>query len=616
MITAARVALLDPHTVNQIAAGEVVERPASVVKELLENALDAGARRIEVELEGGGVRLVRVRDDGEGMSRADAELALHRHATSKIRSAADLARVRTLGFRGEALPSIASVSRFSLSTGLGDGLRWRLVKEGAGPVGVEATSGPRGTEVSVEDLFWNVPARAKFLKGPARELAACVEVVGKAAVARPDVAFSLRHGSSKLLATSGSGEAREAIAGVWGREAARALFEIEAAREGARVRGFVSPPHFTKPTRARQWFFVNGRPVRSRLLSASLDHAYRSLTPENRHPLAVLLVEVDPDLVDQNVSPTKAEVKFWHEGAIFDLVRRAIRDALLGQGMVPEATALLRVNEALARIRSGPLVAPLLEPEEGPPSPLGDEGRPVAGAGEPEGVFSVGGAEALSELPTASAPRAGEAPGEEPPTENARRFDRMRAGLRVVGQVMGTFIVAENEEGLLLIDQHVAHERILYERIRDARRGAEAERQALLSPELLELGAAAAAALGERLDELREAGFEVEPFGAGSFLVRAVPAMLRDREALAILRDLAEELAESPGPRERSVLDELWIMAACKLAIKAGDPLGRAEMEKLVFDLARTENPYLCPHGRPITIVLPKRDLLRKFKRS
>lgn len=687
-----RVRLLDSRTVDQIAAGEVVERPASVVKELVENALDAGARRVEVRVERCGKKLIEVRDDGCGMSEADARLALLRHATSKIGSLEDLERATSLGFRGEALPSIASVSRFSLSTGEEGGSRVRLFldSDGSQPVWASAPeAGPQGTTIRVEDLFYNTPARLKFLKTDATELGQIVEVVSRYAVAYPEVAFRLEHGESLLVRTDGSGDRLAAIAEVWGRETARALVEVRVQVGHARIEGFVSPPHFTRATRSHQWLTVNRRPVRSRTLTAALDQAYRALTPDRRFAVAVLDVSIDPALVDVNVSPTKQEVKFEREGLAFDALRAAIKGALLESGMMPSAEALARANAALAGASQTGLSegnfggspsggdGGMVYPSRGVPewAPGGAVAGPTAGLqggfdakgdvvpqampqggarpgprwmGRPEGGLLPVASDAEVELWRPAAPTgvalagapsiegvpgafvSGFGPAAAPPSPGQARAEFL-AGLRVIGQMMATFILAENRRGLLIVDQHVAHERILYEHLWASRGAGAIETQRLLVPVTLELDRRQAAVVGERLEELRQVGYELEPFGtggaSGTFLVRAVPAAFRGRPPVEALRDLAEQLASGADGGEGgagthvvgclpSAREAVFAMAACKMAIKAGDPLGMPEMERLLLDLADSENPYLCPHGRPITLVIERHDLLKKFKRA
>jgi DNA mismatch repair protein MutL len=585
------IRLLDPHTVNQIAAGEVVERPASVVKELVENALDAGARRIEVELRDSGRTLIRVRDDGCGMSLEDAGIALQRHATSKIRSADDLLEVTSLGFRGEALPSIASVSRLTLSSAQEDGLRNVLEVSGGEMRALPGSAGPRGTEVTVEDLFFNTPARLKFLKSDTTELAACLEVLGKCAIGHPEVAFTVTSNGQIALQTSGSGDMIEAISGVWGRELARSLAEVDSSVAGLRVQGYVSPPHVTKPSRAFQYVFVNRRPVRSRTLTAALDQAFRDLTPERRYPVLALHIEIEPSRVDVNVSPTKSEVKFQHEGQAFDALRYAIRSALMEHGMMPSAEGLAAANEALEALKpAAPLWAPGL---------LGSS-APVFAAVEAGQAFAA------------------QAPASASPGIQSERypFGELLEGLRVIGQAMNTFIIAETARGIVIIDQHVAHERILYEYLCGLKGPSAVERQALLTPETLHLDRRSAVLLRERLKEVEQVGFDLESFGGESFLIRTVPAALRGKDPVKVLRDMVDELVDCAVSRRLApTREQIWITSACKMAVKAGDPLSHAEMEKLIVDLASTENPYLCPHGRPITITLGRDELLRKFKR-
>lgn len=583
-----QVRLLDAHTVNQIAAGEVVERPASVVKELVENALDAGASKIEIELLDSGKSLIRISDDGCGMTLEDAQQALQRHATSKITSADDLLGVQTLGFRGEALPSIASVSHLTLSTADADGVRVVLRVDGSTLLEPTRTAGPKGTTVAVEELFYNTPARLKFLKSDTTELGACVEVVSKLAIGYPSVCFRLTHNGQEALQTSGSGDLLGAIADVWGREMARTMAELDSTVGGLRLRGFVSPPHVTRPTRAYQYIYVNGRPVRTRTLTAALDQAFRDLTPEKRFPLVVLMIDVDPGRVDVNVSPTKSEVKFMNEGQAFDGIRISIKSALMEHGMLPSAAGVAAANEALRE--AGVLWT------------------------HPQLAYDPSAVDA-SILIQAPLPASGI---ESPSIKNEQYpFGDLLDGLRVIGQVMKTFIVAETTKGIVIVDQHVAHERILYEYLCGLKGSSAIEKQALLVPQTLHLDRRSAVLLREKLDEVVRVGFDLEPFGGESYVVRAVPAAIRNKDPLKILRDLIDELVDSSVTRRLvPTREQIWITSACHMAVKAGDPLSHAEMEKLIVDLATTENPYMCPHGRPITITLTVNELMRKFHRN
>ncbi len=629
-----RVRLLDPRTVNQIAAGEVVERPASVVKELVENSLDAGAKRIEIDLEGCGKRLIRIADDGVGMSPEDARMALERHATSKLRTVDDLGGVATLGFRGEALPSIASVSRFRLATSDGSEARCVIRVDGGrfDEGGAAFEPGPQGTEVVVEDLFFNTPARLKFLKSDATELSACLDAVVKAALARPDVAFQVRHNGKLALRTTGSGDLLEAIVDAWGRDIARPLLPVDAVAAGIHVVGFAGQPHATRPTRAYQLVFVNGRPVRTRTILAALDQAFREFTPERRYPAVVLDLRLDPSRVDVNVSPTKSEVRFEHEGAAFDAVRHAVRSALHAHGLVPgaegpglagQALRLAETPNLLDQPASDDAFARLLgfgrplgqdpplpsEPGERPWTPFGQSGS--------GGAFGHGASrndlDFQAQMPLGA--HAG-LPETDPPSEGKCPFDFLLRNMRVVGQLFNTFILVETARGLAIVDQHVAHERILYEYLCGMRGKAAIETQELLEPQTLHVDRRAAALLEERLDEIRAVGYAIEPFGAESFLVRSVPAAVKRGAAIKVLQDLADELVDGVvSQRLQPTREKIWITTSCKMAVKAGDPLGMAEMERLIVELATTENPYTCPHGRPITVLISPDELMRRFKR-
>jgi DNA mismatch repair protein MutL len=601
--SAPRIRLLDPHTVNQIAAGEVVERPASALKELVENSLDAGATKIEIELIDSGKGLICVRDNGRGMSAGDAAMALQRHATSKIGSVEDLNHVGSLGFRGEALPSIASVSRMTVASAENDGLRTVLKVDGGVVREPSGAAGPRGTEVTVEDLFFNTPARLKFLKSDTTELGQCLEVVSKYAIAYPNVAITMVHNGQQAIRTSGSGDMLEAISDVWGREMARSLAEVDTEVSGMRIRGFVSPPHVNRPTRAYQYLYVNGRPVRTRSLTAAMDQAYRDLTPERRYPVIALMVEVDSERVDVNVSPTKSEVKFEREGQAFDSIRLAIKSALMHHGMMPNAEGVAAANEALRAIER----AGTVDDYRGASAVYAVPGDGNAGTMHPA---STG---AILEAPLPAS-------GITAPSQlNAERypFGDLIEGLKVLGQAMDTFIVAETRRGIVIVDQHVAHERILYEYLCGLKGESAIEKQPLLVPQTLHLDRRSAVLVREKLDEIVRVGFDLEPFGGESYVVRAVPAAIRSKDPLKILRDMVDELVDSSVTRRLiPTREHIWITSACKMAVKAGDPLSHAEMEKLIVDLASTENPYMCPHGRPITITLSSGDLLRKFHRT
>jgi DNA mismatch repair protein MutL len=635
---------LDEQLVNRIAAGEVVERPASALKELIENALDAGAMRLEIEAEMGGRRLIRVRDDGIGMSRTDALHALQRHATSKIASDADLMRITTLGFRGEALPSIASISRMEILTrAFEEDTGTRIVVEGGEVKSVEEVGAPIGTTVTVRDLFYNVPARLKFLKTVPTELGHMIETVTRYAFAYPDVSFRLVHERQELIFTPGNGDLLTAAASIWGRETVQGMVSVDYERDGIRVWGLIAPPHQTRPTRQHQYFFVNLRPVRNKTLTAALDEAYKTLTPEKRYPACILLVGIDPRQVDVNVHPAKIEVRFQREQAVFEAVVNAIRAALLQHGMIPSAlppSASRGQTITPPRPPDAETIHQILMQRAGL-APTEAVGTPT----RPETHMDADGTAALPELHSAAVetPAYPETPANADPFVSARHavaptptpadetpplleteplqtthlpFAHLLDDLYILGQVRNTYIVASTRQGLVIIDQHVAHERVLYEQLCYRRGASPIPKQHLLTPETLQLSRRDALLLHEKLPELEAIGFELEPFGVDTYLIRAVPAALKG-DPVQTLRDIIDELVElSVSKRLPVAREQIWVTTSCKLAVKAGDPLSMPEMRKLIEDLARTENPYLCPHGRPITIVLTWHEIERKFKRS
>ena len=600
--------------------------------------------RIEIEAEMGGRRLIRVRDDGIGMTRTDALNALQRHATSKIASDADLTRITTLGFRGEALPSIASVSRMDILTrAFEEDTGTHIVVEGGEVKTVEEVGAPIGTTVAVRDLFYNVPARLKFLKSVPTELGHIIETVTRYAFAYPDVSFRLVHERQELIFTPGNGDLLTAAASIWGRETVQGMVQVDYERDNIRVWGLIAPPHQTRPTRQHQYFFVNLRPVRNKTLTAALDEAYKTLTPEKRYPACILLVGIDPRQVDVNVHPAKIEVRFQREQAVFEAVVNAIRAALLQHGMIPSA---LPPSESRgqgitpARPPDAETIHQILMQRAGlaPAEAVGTPARPEtpANASEtparPEMLAHAGETPAHPEMPASADPFVSAtrtlpptpAPADETPllleTEPLQTthlpFAHLLDDLYILGQVSNTYIVASTRQGLVLIDQHVAHERVLYEQLCYKRGALPIPKQHLLTPETLQLSRRDALLLHEKLPELEAIGFELEPFGVDTYLIRAVPAALKG-DPVQTLRDIVDELVElSVSKRLPVAREQIWITTACKLAVKAGDPLSMPEMRKLIEDLARTENPYLCPHGRPITIILTWHEIERKFKRS
>ena len=604
-----RIILLDENTANRIAAGEVVERPASAVKELVENAIDAGATQILVQLEEGGKRRIEVVDNGLGMSAEDAVLSLQRHATSKIQSSDDLFQIKTLGFRGEALPSIASVSHLALTTRLSGEVSGVKINVHGGDIeSVEEIGGREGTSIAVEDLFYNTPARLKFLKSTPTEVARAVDAVGQLAISHPGISFRVRHREQEMVSTPGTGDAVAALAAVWGRDIARNLIPIRFESPGLTVRGFVCTPEHSRPGRSHELFFVNARPIRSRLLSHAVEEAVRSLTPEGRYPIAAVFVEITPDMVDVNVHPTKVEVKFTRDNEVHHAVGQAVKQSLLDHGIVPSLGAAVRSTEPGEFQASAAIISAQA------PFP-GREFESLARAAQD--FFSPAPHSLNGLADYANHPEAVLQDRQESPPQAPRPFQEQLRGFRVLGQAKNTYIIAITDDGLAVIDQHVAHERVLYEYLTVKRKEQGTPAQRLAAPISLSLGAAEGSLLKQRLEDFAAAGWEIEAFGRHSFLIRTVPSFTRQKDVEGLLKDMVDELAHQSISRRLIVQREhVTITNACKMAVKAGDPLTIEEMTGLLSQLADTSNPYLCPHGRPIVVTIPYLDIDRKFKRA
>jgi DNA mismatch repair protein MutL len=578
--------------VNQIAAGEVVERPASVVKELVENALDAGARAIRIVLGNGGRSLIEVSDDGCGMAAADALLALQRHATSKISLFDDLLSVSTLGFRGEALPSIASVSQFRLTTWDGREehgveIEPRLAAE---PV-VRPAARDRGTTVRVGELFENVPARRKFLRSTDGEFRAIVAIVSSYALAAPGCAFTLSHNGRNVLELPAADTSRERTLQVLGREAAAALEPIDGGTEGCRVSGFVTRG-LRYGSRRNQFFFVNRRLVKDRVLAHAINRACDAFDFDG-HPAVVLFLEIDPREVDVNVHPAKTEVRFRDSGRVHVAVESGVRRAL---GGAAEGASLLGPEPALA----------------GLPLSLADgEGRL---AGLPASTLSSHAFPAALPAPLAAPqPLFQQRPLVQPPREEERPDLGDLQG-RVIGQYRLSYILLDTPGGLRLVDQHVAHERVLYDRI-SASIGTAAGSQQLLSSELFECGAAEAGLLESHLGELRSLGFDIERLSGSSFAIGAVAAHIGAGDAAPFLRKVIDAAADDRGSHFATMREKLIASLACQAAIKVHRSLGGVEMARLVEELLASSNPYACPHGRPIIVDIRHADIEKHFHR-
>ncbi|HEY2092582.1 MAG TPA: DNA mismatch repair endonuclease MutL [Thermoanaerobaculia bacterium] len=578
------VRLLATELINQIAAGEVVERPASVVKELVENAIDAGARTIDVILEAGGKKLIEVRDDGSGMSDDDATLAIERHATSKIRDFDDLTRVRTLGFRGEALPSIASVSRFTMTTF--DGVSEHALEISIDPMTGERTARPaardRGTTISVRELFENVPARRKFLRSADAEFRSIVTVVSSYALSLPSHAFRLEHNGRVVLDLAPARSTRERVVQVIGNEAEEHLEEFEKEIGAARAGGFVTRG-LRFGSRRNQYFFVNGRLVRDRVLTHAVSRATDAFDFEG-HPAVVLFVEIDPELVDVNVHPAKTEVRFRESSQVHVAVERGIKEGL---GGAEEGGGLLQPPALSGAAAPSP---PLFYPERS------------GGAGVE--FFPL-----FQQRPVIQPPAQQIATMVEP--------EPQLGGLqgRIIGQYRLSYILLDTPGGLRLVDQHVAHERVLYDRYLARIEAHAPSTQHLLTPILYERGAAESAVLESHLDELHAVGFEIERFSGNAFAISAVPPELVQKDVDGFLQKLIDASLEEKSSHVTRVREKVCASLACQAAIKVHRPLSGEEMARVVSELLASSNPFACPHGRPVIVDIKHIDIERHFHR-
>jgi DNA mismatch repair protein MutL len=610
-----KIRILPEQLCNQIAAGEVVERPSSVVKELVENSLDAGAGEIRIEVERGGKKLIRVIDDGSGMGRDDLFLCLERHATSKINSEADLFHLDSLGFRGEALPSISAISRMKLqsrSREAGEG--WEIYAEGGTVKRAGALGIPEGTAIEVRDLFFNTPARRKFLKKDETELGHIAEVVTRLALARPAVQFRLVHNDRTLIEAYRQASLPERIAALLGRPAMEGLVPVSTmAENGISLDGFISRPDVNRATSGFIYTFVNGRYVRDRVVQHAILEGYRNFMPRGRYPVAVLFLNLDPGLVDVNVHPTKHEVRFREQSSVHDFLAGALREALkpsgwlAGGGKFPEG----KTGNPIEGLSSTGTTAR-------EPVPTGRTSvMPNAVAARLEGVKEA--VEAYGKGRVQSGRRANGADGlfvfpEKQPEEKRRGFF---SSLEVIGQYHRSYIICQENEDLVLIDQHAAHERIAFERLKAQYRKGKIEGQALLFPAVLELDFRGAALLEENLEELARLGFDLESFGPRSFALQTVPRVLGAVQAERLVREVAEELAEigKSGLAEEA-LDNVLILMACHGVIRANRHLSGPEITALLSDLDEVDFSSHCPHGRPVMKRLVLGDIERMFKRT
>jgi DNA mismatch repair protein MutL len=668
-----RIHVLPEHVANKIAAGEVVERPASVVKELLENALDAGATRIKISVEAGGKKLIQIMDNGCGMVRDDAMLAFERHATSKIKDAEDLLSVATLGFRGEALPSIASVSRLRLETRDAQAAAGTVIEINGGKMArVEEAGLPAGTSITVRDLFFNTPARKKFLKAESTELSHIASLVTHYALAHPEKHFELHSATNAMLVAPPVAGYSERVYQVFGKETLDQLIAVAAVQPlehvglpqappwrrreeetedntaratpgEMRLHGFVSKPEIQKLNRNSIFIFVNGRLIRDRLVQHGLTEAYRNIIPPTVYPVVLLFLELPPGEVDVNVHPSKTEVRFRQPTVMHDFVRDTVRAALMKARPAPQFTTEIHAH---ATASSG--LTPGARGWE-PPSDLASaSGGPAPPFYEPAGGFALHAqaappvsarfqfeagiaVEANAAIPVArgmqhrfveenpeTIPDNGCAPALDAPENSHDEQPTLAAlsTLRPLGQICNSFILAVNEDGLWIVDQHVAHERVLFERILKLRAAQRVESQRLLMPIVLELSPAQQAVFSEIADELQHNGFEAEPFGARSVAVKVAPAGVDAAAVEHMLHELLDQISrEEQSLNLEKIRGRIAASIACHAAIKVNMPLEQNKMEWLLAELAKTDHPMSCPHGRPVVLRYSVKDIQKAFKR-
>ena len=630
----AKIIQLSPHIANLIAAGEVVERPASVVKELLENAVDAGATQVTVELRDGGMTFIRVTDNGCGMQVEDARTAFLRHATSKLRSAEDLAAISTMGFRGEALAAIASVSRIDLLTKTAGAVCGTSITLEAGNITDETEAGcPDGTTIIVRDLFFNTPARMKFMKTDAYEAGKVADTVQLQALAHPEVAFRFLRDGKEVLSTPGSGKLQDAVYSVYGRESSK-MIAADSTWENCRLAGFVSKPSDARPSRTRQVFFVNGRPVRSALLIKALEEAYRNQIMVGKFPACVLHITVPASAVDVNVHPAKTEVKFLQEKAVFDCVHYGVLGTLNQAPDRPQMEFKVQTASPAPPLAYKPAAAPA---SSGKPErktffrtmttqEYRQFSEAVKDAPQPKKEAAAAVTSVISrqtesvplhqpvQLPT-YAPQAPAAPVPAVPEPEQQVMDIPEdIPWRMVGELYNSYILVQQGDDAFFIDKHAAHERILFEKLKANQE--QISSQTLLTPIPCQLTPSGIAVLNEHRTLLEELGFEIDEFGENTLLLRQIPMDLSADDAADAVEALASDLQAGRREGKNSVRDEILHTVACKAAIKAGWHTSEAELLALVKKVMSTPELKHCPHGRPICISLSKKQLEKQFKRT
>jgi DNA mismatch repair protein MutL len=602
-----KIIQLDDALSNKIAAGEVVERPASVVKELVENAIDAGSTVIEIEVEEAGISKIRITDNGNGIEEEDVLLAFQRHATSKIKNESDLFRIRTLGFRGEALPSIASVSRLEMTTSTGEGAGNRVVIEGGKVETFEKASSRRGTDISITDLFFNTPARLKYMKTVHTELGNISDVVNRLALSHPEVAFRLIHNDRKLLQTNGNGDVRQVLASIYGLGIAKQLIPIHTESLDYRISGFASMPEVTRASRNYISTMINGRFIKNYALARAIQEGYHTLLPIGRFPLVLLNIEMDPILVDVNVHPSKMEVRISKEAELNELVTNTIKNVFKKKELIPTGFTQPKLQRPITEQQTLTLDE-LPEREERvfrPSTPITImENRPNLEVTQIP-TFSKIEKQMAEDLP----------PLEEIEEDSAAQIESRVPPLYPIGQMHGTYIFAQNENGLYIIDQHAAQERLKYEYFREKVGRVESELQDMLVPLTFEYSTDEYVKIMEYKHELEKVGVFLEEFGINSFIVRSHPQWFPKGDEKEIIEDMIEQLLSMKKVDIKKLREDAAIMMSCKGSIKANRHLRNDEIQTLLNDLRKASDPFTCPHGRPIIIQYSTYDMEKMFKR-
>lgn len=672
-----KIVILDENTSNKIAAGEVVERPASVIKELVENSIDAGATAISVEIKNGGIPYMKVTDNGSGISEDDAEMAFERHATSKIRNADDLELISTMGFRGEALASVASVSHIELTTRVQDAPHGTYIRiQGGFTKEVKQVGCPVGTTFVVRDLFYNTPARFKFLKKDSTEAGYISDIMERIALARPDISFRLISNHASVLHSPGNNDLLSAIYSVYGKETARQVCKIEYDDGKIKITGYAGKPEIARANRNQQSLFINGRYVKSKIVSSAVDEAYKTFLMKNKFPFLVLNLEINPMLVDVNVHPTKMEVRFSQEQDIFRSVYHGVSNAVLGNKEVKEVQ-LSEKDRSLFKFEKGQapqisyqqqdirLHEAVSHPgrEKGNTVPKAAEGErfpetsmpplvtghvpeikpvPVPFPTTPEGVSEINSGqekenlersdlqhkqnteeqslnkspEEAVDIPVVMENSKNELVETSTYSEAPKELQKnILANCRLIGQVFSTYILLQHEEELLLIDQHAAHERIMYEKLRDKYRNNESLSQMLLAPVVIELTNKEVKLLEAESEFFAKLGFIYEDFGNNCIIVRAVPYIMDQNTVKQGFLDIIDYFQRTHEGEYKTVADETLYTIACKAAVKANKKLGDLEIQSLMDELEKMENPYTCPHGRPTILKITKYEIEKMFKR-